>query len=76
MLPSVSLKPVELNFLVYSAIFLMVLAAPNLADSTGAPTAGTPIMFTNAEAGEVINQINEALDKNDGIVPVSVGFMM
>jgi hypothetical protein len=33
-------------------------------------------MFTIAEAGEVINQINAVFDKNDGIAPVSVGFIM
>jgi hypothetical protein len=33
-------------------------------------------MFTRADAGAVINQINAVFEKNEGIAPVSVGFMM
>ena len=75
-LPSLSLNPAPANFLASALIFAAVFALPNLAPTTGKPTATTPSMFTNAEAGEVMNQIKEVLDRNPGIPPVSVGFIM
>ena len=51
-LPSGPLKPAVKNFLGYSTnILAAVLAAPNLAATTGNDTAGTPSMLTRADAG-------------------------
>jgi hypothetical protein len=57
-------------------IVFAVSACPNLAPNTGCPTATTPSILTSAEAGAVMYQIKDILERNEGIVPVSGGFII